>query len=153
MWIYGCVGKPAGKRNAFGVLLIGVHHSIQSGYLIFGYISSFNTIGRLFFDRSNVDWFHQQWAQIDVTAHLPLGVSNDGVGESSGEVVVCNDILDPAIVAVHLERGYFVSNKRNWADKDIKAPRRNWEQSAWLHALQSHCSASAPWKTNLASFH
>jgi len=56
---------PAGKRNAFGVLLIGVHHSIQSGY-------------------------------------LPLGVSNDGVREASGEVVVCNDILDPAIVAVHL---------------------------------------------------
>jgi len=56
---------PAGKRDALGVLLIGVHHPVQSG-------------------------------------HLPLWVSNDGVREASGEVVVCNDILDPAIVAIHL---------------------------------------------------
>merc|ERR1711910_208274 len=49
---------PAGKRDALGVLLIRVHHPIQSG-------------------------------------HLPLWVSNDGVREASGEVVVCNDILDP----------------------------------------------------------
>jgi len=56
---------PAGKRDALGVLLIGVHHPVQSG-------------------------------------HLPLRVSNDGVREASGEVVVGNDVLDPAIVAVHL---------------------------------------------------
>merc|ERR1719458_2264103 len=51
---------PAGKRDALGVLLIGVHHPVQSG-------------------------------------HLPLRVSNDGVREASGEVVVGNDILDPAM--------------------------------------------------------
>jgi len=56
---------PAGKRDAFSVLLVGVHHSIQS-------------------------------------SHLPFGVRNDRVGEASGQVVVCNDVLDPAIVAVHL---------------------------------------------------
>merc|ERR1719394_847259 len=36
------------------------------------------------------------------SGHLSFGISNDGIRETSLEVVVGNDVLDPAIVAVHL---------------------------------------------------
>ena len=44
---------------------------------------------------------------IQAHIHLSFGIGNDGIRETSLEVVVGNDVLDPAIVAVHL--GYKMS--------------------------------------------
>ena len=58
---------------------------------------------------------------VNFHTHLPLGVGNDGVREAGGEVVVCNDILDPAIVAVHLE----VLRQMKRKEDIINTPRHN----------------------------
>ena len=58
------------------------------------------------------------------------------------EVVVGDDVLDPAIVAVHLE--LHVVNSEDLCESF--QPRHSSGRSASLHALRNHCSASAPWK-------
>merc|ERR1712055_1098287 len=48
-------------------------------------------------------WVQERQLQPLVRAndeHLSFGISNDGIRETSLEVVVGNDVLDPAIVAV-----------------------------------------------------
>ena len=57
----------------------------------------------------NFEYVQQFYCELAIQyfhAHLPFWVSNDGVREAGGEVVVCNDILDPAIVTIHLEQSY-----------------------------------------------
>ena len=37
--------------------------------------------------------------------HVTLGVGNDWIGETSGQVIVGNDVLDEAIMRLHLITG------------------------------------------------
>ena len=123
-------GQPAGKRNAFGILLIGVHHSVQSGHLEFWVcLTVLLWVGHTVFSCSppflGQQWWGKrsrwrgccmQWYPWSSHCDYPPGTELSSVTEDY------------------------------WQKMEINPHRRNWEQSASRHALQSRCWASAPWR-------